>query len=115
MGVFESLLNNTFTVYRQVRTSDGQGGWEISYLGMGTVEGRMRPATSNEREVAANEEQQISHVLYVLAEEDVQRGDLVALGDLTVEVLGVREPSLADHHLEIDCLERQQGIAEVGS
>lgn len=106
MGVFESLLNNTFTVERRTRTSDGQGGWTIGYTALGSVEGRIRPATSREREVADQEEQQISHVLYVVASEDIARGDRVTSGDLTVEVLGVREPSLAGEHLEIDCLER---------
>jgi len=112
MTVFQSLLNNTFTVSRRVRTADGQGGWAISYVELDTVEGRIRPATSNEREVAAAEEQQITHVLYVEHGEDVLRGDLVACGDLEVEVLGIREPSLAGKHLEIDCLERQQETAE---
>lgn len=116
MSVFTSLLNNTFTISRRVRTDDGQGGWEITYLELGTVEGRIRPATSNEREVADSEEQQISHVLYVAHGEDVLRGDLVECGDLEVEVLGVREPSLAGEHLEIDCLERQpEETEEYGS
>jgi len=117
MGVFESLLNNTFTVSRRVRTSDGQGGWEISYLELGEVEGRIRPATSSERVVADTEEQQITHVLYVSHGEDVLRGDLVTAGGVTpplqVEVLGIREPSLAGEHLEIDCLERQVESTEV--
>ena len=112
MTVFESLLNNTFTISRRVRTSDGQGGWEITYLELDDVEGRIRPATSNEREVAAAEEQQITHVLYVLHGEDILRGDLVVCGGLEVEVLGIREPSLAGEHLEIDCLERQQETTE---
>lgn len=112
MSVFISLLNNTFTVSRRVRTDDGQGGWAISYLALGTVEGRIRPASSTEREVAAAQEQQISHVLYVLHGEDVLRGDLVECDELVVEVLGVREPSLAGEHLEIDCLERQQESTE---
>lgn len=116
MTVFESLLNNTFTISRRVRTDDGQGGWAIAYLELGTAEGRIRPATSNEREVAASEEQQITHVLYVLADEDIARGDLVECGDLAVDVLGIREPSLAGEHLEIDCLERQQeSTEELGS
>lgn len=107
MIVFQSLLNNTFTVERRERTSDGQGGWEISYASLGTVEGRIRPASGREREVAAAEERQLSHVLYVVASEDIARGDRVTCGDLVVEVLGVREPSLAGEHLEIDCLEVQ--------
>ena len=112
MTVFESLLNNTFTVSRRMRVPDGQGGWPIAYSELGTVRGRIRPASSNERVVAASEEQQISHVLYVLAGSDVARGDLVECGDLAVDVLGVREPSLAGEHLEIDCLERQQETSE---
>lgn len=115
MTVFESLLNNTFTVSRRLRVSDGQGGWPIAYVTIGTVEGRIRPTSSNERVVAAAEEQQISHVLYVAHGSDVVRGDLVECGDLAVEVLGVREPSLAGKHLEIDCQERQQESQEVGS
>ena len=107
MTVFESLLNNTFTVERRTRVGDGQGGWTITYIASGTVMGRIRPATSKERLVADSEEQQITHVLYVVAGSDVARGDRVTCGDLTVEVLGVREPSEADHHYEIDCLERQ--------
>jgi SPP1 family predicted phage head-tail adaptor len=112
MTVFQSLLNNTFTVSRRVRTDDGQGGWAISYLELGTAEGRIRPATANERVVADAEEQQITHVLYLEHGEDVLRGDLVVCDDLTVEVLGVREPSKAGEHLEIDCLERQGETTE---
>lgn len=112
MSVFESLLNHTFTVERRARISDGQGGWRVIYVSGGTVEGRIRPANTNERVVADSEEQQITHVLYTLAGEDVLRGDRVTCDDLVVEILGVREPSLAGHHYEIDCLERQQETVE---
>jgi len=108
MTVFESLLNNTFSVYRRERTSDGQGGWLITYNVLDdTVEGRIRPASSTEREVARLEERQITHVLYVVHGADIERGDRVVCDDLTVEVQGIREPSKAGEHLEIDCLERQ--------
>ena len=108
MTVFESLLNNTFTVEKRGRTGDGQGGWTITYIASGTVRGRIRPATANERVVADAEQQQITHVLYVVAGEDIARGDRVTCGDLVVEVQGVREPSEAGHHYEVDCLERQR-------
>lgn len=108
MSTFASLLNNTFTVERRDRLPDGQGGWTITYAEVGTVQGRICPSTSKERVVADSEEQQITHVLYVVAGENVARGDRVTCDDLTVEVLGVREPSEADHHWEIDCLERQE-------
>jgi head-tail adaptor len=116
MTVFESLLNNTFTVERRDRVSDGQGGWIIVYEAGTVVEGRIRPANTNERVVADSEEQQVSHVLYTLAGVDVARGDRVTTGDLTVEVLGIREPSEAGEHWEIDCLERQyETVEEIGS
>jgi len=79
----------------------------VSYSAVGTYDGRIRPASGQEREVAAALERQISHVLYLECE-DIERGDLVTCGDLTVEVMGIREPSLAGHHLEVDCLERQR-------
>lgn len=108
--VFASLLNNTFTVTRITRTSDGAGGWTVSYGAVGTYEGRIRPASGQEREVAASMERQISHVLYLECE-DIERGDLVSCGGMTVEVMGIREPSLAGHHLEVDCLERQREVS----
>lgn len=107
MGIFESLLISTFTVERRDRTWDGQGGWAISYEAIGTVEGRIRPASSSEREIAATEERQITHVLYTLTDEDITRGDRLTCGDLVVEVMGIREPSLMGHHWEIDGLETQ--------
>lgn len=122
MSAFLGLLNNTFTVERRNRVSDGQGGWIIVYETVATIEGRIRPANSTERLVADSEEQQITHVLYTEADVDIARGDRVtaqngeAGRELTVEVLGIREPSLAGHHWEIDCLERQEELTgELGS
>lgn len=112
MSVFESLLNNTFAVARRTRTGDGQGGWVVGYVAVGSVAGRIRPASSAEREVAAREERELSHVLYLVATgANVERGDRVVCGGLEVEVLGIREPSRAGHHLEIDCQERQFEVA----
>jgi head-tail adaptor len=107
---FASLLNNSFVVTRITRTSDGAGGWTVGYTAVGTYEGRIRPASGQEREVAAAIERQISHVLYLECE-DIERGDVVTCGDLSVEVMGIREPSQAGHHLEIDCLERQREVS----
>jgi len=120
MSLFEALLNHTFTVRRRERVSDGQGGWAIAYNDAGTVEGRLRPVGGGERggeqSPAAREEREIRHVLYVTADSDVQRGDQGEGDGVTVEVVGVREPSRAGHHLEIDCVERQyEATAEVGS
>ncbi len=108
--VFASLLNHEFTVTRRTRTSDGQGGFTIGYSSVGTVNGRMRPASSNEKEVASAMQRNISHVLYVEVDADIERGDRVTFEGLTVDVLAIREPSLMGHHLEIDCLEVQKEV-----
>lgn len=107
--VFSALLNNTFTVSRRTRTSDGEGGWVIGYDAISSVAGRIRPASSTEREVASSDERVITHVLYTEIE-DIRRGDRVTCDDLVVEVVGIREPSKASHHLEIDCVERQEEV-----
>jgi head-tail adaptor len=127
MSVFHSLLNRTFQVARRRRTSDGRGGWPIDYVAIGSVEGRMRPASSSEREAGKREEREITHVLYVVAGTDIQRGDLASPGvlnitsdgvtasDVLVEVQARREPSHAGEHYEYDCLERQRESQDDGS
>jgi SPP1 family predicted phage head-tail adaptor len=112
MSTFESLLNNTFTLSRRRRTPDGQGGWSVSYVLLGSFEGRIRPASGAERESAQVEQRPISHVLYVVAATNIARGDLVIGAGLTVDVMGVREPSQVNHHLEVDCMEIQQEVNE---
>jgi len=110
--VFLSMLNNTLTVSRRVRVSDGQGGWTIAYEEVGSIDARVRPLSSKERIVAGSEEQQITHVIYCVADEDITRGDIVEDEDgWQAEILGIREPSLAGEHWEIDALERQNESA----
>jgi len=106
--VFQSLLNNSFNIYRKTSTSDGQGGWNESLVLLGSTEGRIRPANSNERVTAQGEEQKITHVLYVKGYVDISKGDVIVCGDLQVRILGVRDPSYAHEHLEIDAYEIQK-------
>ncbi|MBN1248467.1 MAG: head-tail adaptor protein [Anaerolineae bacterium] len=121
MTAFTSLLIDTITIWMPVRVNDGQGGFALSYANAGTVEGRIRPASSSERTVAMSEERQITHVLYTetlltSGGSEFGRGSLAVVGDLIVEIQGVRNPSNMAHHYEIDCLERQQEIGmELGS
>lgn len=111
MGI-TALFNNDFTISREVRIDNGQGGWARAYTQIAVVRGRLRPASGSENEVAAQERRQITHVLYVLAGQDIQRNDLVEGDGVIVKVQGVREPSRAGHHLEIDCVETQKGAVE---
>lgn len=114
-AVFNAARNNSFVSFRRDRISDGQGGWSIVYIQYISFLGRIRPASSAEREIAQQEQRAISHVLYVEYGEDIARGDMVVGGRLVVDIQGVREPSQAAHHLEIDCLEVQRESCEVGS
>ena len=107
MTHFETLLNNTFTVSVKARASNGQGGWVVTWEEAGSVEGRMRPASATERLNAAQRQAMLSHVLYVDADEAIQRGNRVSDGERTWDVIAIREPSLAGHHLEIECQEIQ--------
>jgi len=107
MGI-EALFTHEFGISRPTRTGDGQGGWAAGYADAGRVWGRLRPAAVSERTAAAQRQAVISHVLYVGPAADVRRGDLVSGAGQVVKVEGVREPSHAGHHLEIDCWELQK-------
>lgn len=115
MTIFSGLLNHSFTVYRKIRASDGQGGWSEAWAEISAVPGRLRPVNPTEQTVATQEQARIGHTLYTPAGVDIARGDLVIGGGKTVEVLDIREPSLAGHHLEIDCREIQKEPEEEGS
>lgn len=106
---FRSLLNNDFTVKRNDRQSDGQGGFLESPVLVGIYKGRVRPASAREASVAGHWQSQVTHVLYMEAPKDIQRHDLVEGAGLVLRVVDVREPSKANEHLEIYCEQVQQG------
>jgi len=112
MSVFTSLLNNIFAVERRARTPDSQGGWQISYQSLASITGRLRPASSAEIIQAMQELRSITHVLYTVANVDIERGDQVTLDDLTVKIQARRNPSTSDEHWEFDALEIQREVSE---
>ena len=108
MPIIEALLNNTFSLSRVSRTDDAQGGWVEEYSPVGTFRGRIYPVEGTERDIARSEEVQITHKVYTHANEDIRKGDLISLRTLVLEVVMVREPSMAQHHLVLECRERQE-------
>ena len=108
MGLIAALYNHTWTLTRKTRTSDGHGSFPASETTVGTLRGRMRPASATERTLAAQRLAEISHVFYCGADEEVQRDDVLSGEGRTWRVIAVREPSYAGHHLEVDCLEQQK-------
>ncbi len=115
MTVFTSLLNHDFIASRRFRTLDHQGGWHITFASIATIRGRLRPASSTEILAAQQEQRKISHVFYCLEGENIARGDRISADGVTVDVMAIREPSRANEHYEIDCLEIQVEEAEAGS
>jgi SPP1 family predicted phage head-tail adaptor len=105
-----NLLNKTASIFRKVRTSDGQGGFVESYESQGSCLVRVSPNTGSESEVASLENRQVGYKVYALTTVDIERGDKLIIGDLSLEVLSVVEPSLMAHHYEIECIEWQREV-----
>lgn len=111
MGIITNLLNKTASIYRRTRTTDGQGGWTIGYSLVETASVRVSPKSGSEQEIAATDDRKITHSVYSLTTADIERGDKLVIGDLSLEVLDVKEPSLLGHHYEIDCVEWQKEVS----
>ena len=114
MTLISSLYNNTWTVTRKTRTTDGQGGYTATWATSSTVEGRMRPASATERTEAMLLKYEVDNILYCATDEDIVRGDRITKDGRTWDVEAVRDPSYASfndepgNHLEIDLTERQK-------
>ena len=115
MKAIKSFLNNTFAVYRNLRTADGQGGYVTALTYIGDIAGRLRPASANERQAADQSNVKLTHVLYCGADADIQRGDTVVGAGIELRVVAVREPSYARHHYEVDCVQIVREPVEVES
>lgn len=103
------LFNKILTVMRSVEDNDMQGGWKKQYRVIDKIKGRISTASVSERTAASQEHAVVSHVVYCGPDEDIRRGDLVTDGRITVEIIAVRNPSEADHHLECPGVEVQNG------
>ncbi|OAT79313.1 hypothetical protein A6M21_16255 [Desulfotomaculum copahuensis] len=65
-----------------------------------TIKGRLRPANVQEAFIAAAMTTTLEYVFYCGPEVDIRAGDRVVLGDTKVEITGVKNPSMANHHRE---------------
>jgi SPP1 family predicted phage head-tail adaptor len=111
--MFNGLLNRTFNHYRLTRVGNGYGGWEETWVQLADFQGRLRPVEGKELEWAESPVRQLMHVLYTKPTLDIRRGDRVVIDNRELEVKLIREPSMADHHLEIDCREVQEENQDV--
>ena len=115
MKAITSFLNNTFAIYRNLRTEDGQGGYITALTYIADIAGRLRPASANERQAADQSNVKLTHILYCSADADIQRGDIVIGAGADLRVVAVREPSYAGHHYEVDCAQIVREPVEVES
>lgn len=99
---FRDLLNAEFEHQRKTVTQDQYGDPIETWVTLGTIRGRLRTASVQERTAAALVAQVVEYVVYLSPEADVQRGDRLVHPEATVEVTFVRNPSLAGHHLEAE-------------
>lgn len=115
MKEITSFLNNTFAVYRNVRTADEQGGYAMALVFVADIRGRLRPLNAAERVDAEQRSVRMTHVLYCRADADIARGDTVVGAGADLRVVAVREPSYANHHYAVDCMQIVREAAEVSS
>lgn len=106
------LLNQSVTIKRTSRASDGQGGFTETHPSTtATIQARIRPASANEKLAGAQEQARVTHVLYCEADANIERADLIVDEDsLEYEVLSKRPPSVRDHHLAVDLEQIQKGV-----
>jgi SPP1 family predicted phage head-tail adaptor len=107
MALIDMLYNHSYVILRKTRTGDGQGGWGETWSTVATIAGRMRPASAAERTAADQRQALVSHVLYCGPDTNIARGDRVTGQERLWNVIAIREPSHAGHHLEVDCAETQ--------
>jgi len=101
------LLNRQVAVWRVVRVDDGMGGWEETWDQVGTVRARFSQPSATERVLADQSQARLTHIVYLLADADVRRGDEIRDGSRVFEVLATFEPSEPGTYLRADCRARQ--------
>jgi head-tail adaptor len=99
------LFIDDFTLQSNILTADSVGGHTDDYTQVTkTFRGQLSRAPGSEGPSSGKTTAYASHILYC-AYMDVNERDRVIFGDRTFLVTGVKNPSNADEHLEIDLLE----------
>lgn len=98
---FAALLRTNLELERVTETTDDMGGATETWASQGFFPARIRPATAAERVMDDKVMANATHVVY--AEPfDIRENDRINWGDLWYfQVLGIKNPSEAYHHLEI--------------
>ena len=104
MPISSGLLNQTLTLQTLTETSDDQGGVTSTWTDAGSFRGRISPLSSQERLMQDKTLNTTTHRVYC-DPIDIMPNDRIKWGDYYFEITGIRNPSEAYHHLEIDVRE----------
>lgn len=85
------------------------GGWVDGWAQVGTkpVRCRLSQPSATERTVNDRLEAKLTHIVFLLADADVQRGDELRQPGRVLRVLETYEPSVPGTYLRADCESRQ--------
>jgi len=111
MGI-DALLTSACTIQRRQRSkAPSGGGWATSWEQVDAVLGYVRSMGTSVADDPSQPQGRVSYRVYMRVGADVQQRDRILVDGHELEVIGVREPSAAGYHLEIDAAEWQTEAA----
>ena len=99
-----ALFNNTLTLQTLTLVADGAGGHTETWTNVGTFKASISPISSSERLMQDKTTSMLTHRVYC-DNMDIIENDRIKWGDIVFEIMGIRNPSEAYCHLEIDVKE----------
>lgn len=97
------LRNRKLAVWRRAVSGDGAGGQTSARGQAGEVWAQVCQPSIRERTAAAQLGVELTHVVYLAARADVQRGDELRGGGQALRVLSTIAPSALEEYLRADC------------
>lgn len=114
------MLKETFLQERKDLIADGAGGFTVDWVEVNTaLPGLLTQAPIvYEDERGAKHEARLKHIFYTYPDVDIRRGDRLSITKEgrthIVSVLGLENPAMKDHHLELSCSEYEPGVIGTG-
>jgi len=71
------LLTHSLVLERKERMSNGKGGFVEDYLPVGSMVGRVNPASNRELEIAHQKQAEVTHYIYLAADSDIKVNDRI--------------------------------------
>lgn len=80
-------MTDTATIWRKTETVDSAGGYTTVWASDGTTKAMVAPPSAAERDAAAQEGLEVTHIVSMPLDVDVDRGDRLVVGGVTIEVV----------------------------